>query len=93
MAFFDETLHGRDDELDDYGEGSAYDDNAEEEEDYDEEEEEEEEAGAIEKGPRESVEPVAPGGMKEAMVEAPAGEKPARKAPSRKPAAKKAAPK
>ena len=47
MAFFDETLHGRDDEMDDYGEGNAYDETPEEEEDYDEEEEEEEEAGAI----------------------------------------------
>ena len=57
MAFFDETLHGRDDEMDDYGEGNAYDETTEEEEDYDEEEEEEEEAGAAEKEPRESVEP------------------------------------
>ena len=42
MALFDETLHGRDDEMDDYGEGNAYDETPEEEEDYDEEEEEEE---------------------------------------------------
>ncbi len=58
MALFDKTLKGRDDEMDDYGEGNAYDETPEEEEDYDEEEEEEEEAGAIGSEPRESVEPV-----------------------------------
>ena len=37
MTFFDETLYGRDDEMDDYGDGSSYDEALEEE--YDEEEE------------------------------------------------------
>jgi len=41
MTFHDETLYGRDDEMDDFGE-SNYDDNLDEM--YDEEEEEEEES-------------------------------------------------
>lgn len=93
MAFFDETLYGRDrdnDEMDDYGEGSAYDDNQEEEEDYDEEEEEEEEAGVAE-------EPGEPGEGEGVVtvieeVEEVAEEKPARKpAPARKPPSRKGA--
>ena len=43
MTFFDETLYGRDDEMDDYGDGS-YGDSLEDEE-YEEEEEEEEGTG------------------------------------------------
>jgi len=39
---FDETLYGRDDDTDEYGESGAYGDSLEE--DYEEEEEEEEEA-------------------------------------------------
>ena len=45
MTFFDETLYGRDDEMDDYGDGS-YGDSLEDEE-YEEEEEEEEEPESV----------------------------------------------
>ena len=45
MTAFDDTLYGRDDEMDDYGDGS-YGDSLDDEE-YEEEEEEEEEPESI----------------------------------------------
>ena len=45
MTFYDETLYGRDDEMDDYGEGS-YGESLDGEE-YEEEEEEEEPESAV----------------------------------------------
>ena len=41
MSFYDETLYGRDDDMDDFGDTDIYDENTEEEEFEDEEEEEE----------------------------------------------------
>ena len=37
MTFYDETLYGRDEEMDEYGDSGAYGESLEEEEDYAEE--------------------------------------------------------
>ena|SRR5215469_3837281 len=52
MTFYDETLYGRDDEMDEYGDSGAYGETPEEEF---EEEEEEEESGMPEGGESETV--------------------------------------
>src|SRR2546428_3405115 len=80
---FDETLYGRDDEMDEFGDSGAYGDSLEE--DYEEEEEEEEAAevpAIIESQP----EPAAPAPSAPRPASGGGGSK-----PPRKPAAKKAA--
>jgi outer membrane biosynthesis protein TonB len=80
---FDETLYGRDDEMDEFGDSGAYGDSLEE--DYEEEEEEEEAAevpAIIESQP----EPAAPAPSAPRPASSGGGSK-----PPRKPAAKKAA--
>jgi hypothetical protein len=99
MTFYDETLYGRDDEMDEFGDGGAYGESPEEiiEE---EEEEEEEEAGVPVVRETVSVveveEPMAPakpagggGGTRKPAKKA-AKKKPAKKAAKKKPAKKAA---
>src|SRR5215467_11919262 len=91
---WDETLYGRDDEMDEYGDSGAYGDSLEE--GYEEEEEEEEAEMPVSEEPEpEPAMPAAPapsrpiggggGGSK------PAAKKPAKKKPAKKPAKKKPA--
>ena len=90
MSFYDKTLYGRDDDMDDYGDGaSTYDNNLDEE--Y-EEEEEEEEAAEMEPtaATRNAAMSEEPTPIESEPVEEPKPPKPAVKKAAKKPAKKAA---
>src|SRR5229473_6524983 len=93
---FDETLYGRDDETDEFGDSGAYGDSLEEDYEEEEEEEEAEVAGVIEPQPEPAAPVPAPpkpsgGGGPPKPPRKPAAKKPAKKKPARKVAKKKPA--